>query len=202
MAGWWLLAAWGLTWTLTAAQECSRYGPRKSCGELTGLALPVLSDLLTAPGERPWERRSRWCHSHARPAAGPPDIIEEKCRAQGCCWDPLKTRDPHIDLADCFFANNGRSDYQLVHSEQQGMLFTAVPAMQGTIQHCSWFQSHALHRLQGLRVADGVCISAAVVAAAGVCGPADLATRTCMARQMRAGRTSCVAAAPLYADEH
>ena len=136
MAGWWLLAAWGLTWTLTAAQECSRYGPRKSCGELTGLALPVLSDLLTAPGERPWERRSRWCHSHARPAAGPPDIIEEKCRAQGCCWDPLKTRDPHIDLADCFFANNGRSDYQLVHSEQQGMLFTAVPAMRGAIQHC------------------------------------------------------------------
>ena len=64
-----------------------------------------------------------WACRHVQPAAGPPDIIEENCRTQGCCWDPLETIDPHIDLADCFFANNGRSDYQLVHSEQQGMLF-------------------------------------------------------------------------------
>ena len=68
-----------------------------------------------------WMCTSGLCHSDAQPAAGPPGIIEENCRTQGCCWDPLKTIDPHIDLADCFFANNGRSDYQLVHSEQQGM---------------------------------------------------------------------------------
>lgn len=121
-------------------------------------------------------------HCHAQPAAGPPDISEENCRTQGCCWDPLETVDPHIDLADCFFANNGRSNYQLVHSEQQGMLFhCSSQQCRGTCSalsalHCFWQQLHGVHRLQRQHVADGLCMSAAIGATAGVHGPAGLAS--------------------------
>ena len=134
MAGWWLLAAWGLIWTLTTAQKCSRYGPRKSCGEVDRRSAfhslcCLICQMRMCTG--PWECKSWRCHCPTPPAAGPPDILEDNCRTQGCCWDPLETTDPHIDLADCFYANNGRSDYQLVQSALQGMLLTAVPSKWG-----------------------------------------------------------------------
>lgn len=121
-----------------------------------------------------------------QPAAGPPDILEDNCRTQGCCWDPLETRDPHIDLADCFYANNGRSDYQLVHSVSQGMLpHCSASNAGGYAVHCvvctaSGKELQALQRLQRPHVVKECA-----------CPQHVMPLQLCMGFQISTGSPSC-----------